>query len=152
MLSIPNNRLVGTGYDSFWLGSRLKTLWKAFPNLPIGQAHDGYLELFLNLGWIGVALLGLLIATGYRNATGGYRRDPDIGGLRMAFIVAVLITGFTEGVFRMMTLTWIFLLLATARAPWMPRRRGAAVVTSTQDLPESGQEPDAVREGAPVGY
>jgi O-antigen ligase len=151
MLSIPNNRLVGTGYDSFWLGPRLKTLWEAFPNLPIGQAHDGYLEIFLNLGWIGVALLGLLIATGYRNVTGGCRRDPDIGSLRIAFFLAAIVTAFTEGVFRMMTPPWIFFLLATAAAPWMPQRRVAAVVTSTQDLLGSGQEPDAFREGAPVG-
>lgn len=117
MLSIPNNRLVGAGYDSFWLGPRLEALWEAFPNLEIGQAHNGYLEIFLNLGWIGVTLLALLIATGYRNVIGAYRRDPDTGSLRIAYFVVVVVSGLTEGVFRMLTPLWIVFLLATAATP-----------------------------------
>ena len=123
MLSIPNNRLIGTGYDNFWLGDRLQKLWEAFPNLPIGQAHNGYLEVFLNLGWIGVALLGVLIATGYRNVIRAYRVDSETGSLRLAFLLAVVINGCTEGIFRMMSPPWIILLLATAVASWAPRKR-----------------------------
>jgi len=145
ILSIPNNRLVGAGYESFWLGPRLQRLWDAFPGLPINEAHNGYIEMFLILGWIGVALLGVLIATGYRNVMGGYRRDPDIGSLRIAFFLAAIVSGFTEAVFKMMSPLWIVFLLASAGALWMPQRRVAAVVSSTQDLVESGQQTDAVR-------
>jgi exopolysaccharide production protein ExoQ len=155
ILSFVTNPLVGAGYESFWLGPRLEKIWEAFPNLPIGQAHNGYIEMYLILGWIGVALLGVLIVTGYRNVVGAYRRDPDLGSLRIAWFLAVVVNGYTEGVFRMMAPPWIVFLLATAAAPWMPHRmmphrRVAAVVTSTQDLLESGQELDAVPEGAAV--
>jgi len=95
MLSVPNNRLVGAGYESFWLGPRLLTLWEAFG----GEAHNGYIEMLLVLGWLGVALLGVLIATGYRNVIRAYRRSPEIGSLRIAFFLATIITGFTEAAF-----------------------------------------------------
>lgn len=48
--TIPNNRLVGAGYESFWLGTRLDIAWNAFPNFRLREAHNGYVELFLNLG------------------------------------------------------------------------------------------------------
>lgn len=150
MLSIPNSRLVGAGYDNFWLGSRLEKLWESFPGLKIGQAHNGYLEIFLNLGWLGVALLALMIATGYRNVIGAYRLDPDTGGLRIAYFLAVVINGLTEGVFRMMSPPWIIFLLATAVAPWKQRRKEIPVLRSTYGLVEVPA--DAVREQASVGY
>jgi exopolysaccharide production protein ExoQ len=152
VLSIPNQRLIGAGYESFWMGSHLEELWLALPNLQINEAHNGYIEIFINLGWIGVALLGLLIATGYRNVLRAYRRDFDTGSFRIAFFLATIVTGFTEAAFRMMGGPWIVFLLATADAPWMPRRRISAVVTSTQGLPEPVEESDAVRKGAPAGY
>jgi O-antigen ligase len=123
MLNILNNRLVGAGYDSFWLGPRLHKIWDAFPGLKIGQAHNGYVEIILNLGYFGLALLVLLIAAGYRNVIGAYRVDPDIGSLKIAYFLAVVTAGFTEGIFRMMTPPWIMFLLATAAAQWIPHRR-----------------------------
>ena len=32
----------------------------------LNQAHNGYIEIYLNLGWIGLALLGAIIVGGYR--------------------------------------------------------------------------------------
>jgi exopolysaccharide production protein ExoQ len=123
IISVLDNRLVGAGYESFWLGPRLQKMWAAFPGLPIGQAHNGYIEMFLILGWVGVALLGALIGTGYRNAIGAYRRDPDIGNLRIAWFLAVVVTGYTEAAFRMMSPMWIVFLLATTNWRWNATRR-----------------------------
>ncbi len=150
IISFLDNHLVGAGYESFWLGPRLLKLWEFFPNLPINEAHNGYIEMFIELGWIGVALLGFLIATGYHNVIGGYSRDPDTGSLRIAFFLATIVTGFTEAVFRMMGPPWIVFLMATAAAPWTPQRRVSGVVASTQELMESDQEPVAIRVWAPV--
>jgi O-antigen ligase len=156
MLSIPNNRLVGAGYESFWLGPRLETLWEAFPNLPVGQAHNGYLEIFLNLGWIGVTLLALLIATGYRNVIGAYRRDPDTGSLRIAYFFVVVVNGLTEGVFKMMSPLWIVFLLATAATPVDPAPEGGEFDSSyslvSYELQLSQEAGAAIREGALEGY
>ena len=117
VLTVRNNRLVGTGYESFWLGTRLQEMWEAIPGLRVNEAHNGYIEIFITLGWIGEILLGILIATGYRNVIAGYRRHPEIGSLSMAFFLAAVINSMTEAAFRMMGPPWIAFLLATIAVP-----------------------------------
>lgn len=151
VLSIPNSRLVGAGYESFWLGTRLKMGWDAFPNFHLQEAHNGYVELFLNLGWIGVILLVGLITTGYANTIAAYRRNPEINSFRMAFLLAAVINGLTEAAFRMMGPPWIALLMATVGAPahfaLKSGRHGrrdkhswATVGTDLVDIPEVAPE------------
>ena len=64
VLSLDTNRLVGTGYESFWLGPRLQRVWQVVGS--INEAHNGYIEVYLNLGFIGLFLLGGLLITSYR--------------------------------------------------------------------------------------
>jgi O-antigen ligase len=148
MLSIPNNRLVGAGYESFWLGPRLLRMWDAFDGYKVSEAHNGYIEMLLILGWVGVAFLGVLIATGYRNVIRAYRHSPEIGGLRIAFFLATIITGFSEAAFRMMSPTMIVFLLATASTSWRLAQKEPAGVPSTGDLPGSAPDSDFSREWA----
>src|SRR5438132_8108506 len=56
VLTFRVNPLFGAGFESFWLGERLESLWQKHPWRP-NQAHSGYLEMYLNLGYIGVALM-----------------------------------------------------------------------------------------------
>src|SRR5262245_58266320 len=53
VLPLNPNPLLGAGYESFWLGDRLKALWTRFWWQP-NQAHNGYLEVYLNLGLLGL--------------------------------------------------------------------------------------------------
>ncbi len=89
-LAMAGNPAVGTGYESFWLGSRLQSFWTiddgAF--LGIQEAHNGYLEVFLNIGWIGVALLAIVILNGYRNLVATLRSNPYFGALGLGFFIA----------------------------------------------------------------
>ena len=48
-LQMDTNPIFGAGYESFWLGDRLQKIWDEVHWHP-GQAHNGYLELYLNLG------------------------------------------------------------------------------------------------------
>jgi O-antigen ligase len=143
VLAVPNDRLVGAGYESFWLGSRLLKMWDLIPGLKVQEAHNGYIEMLLNLGWIGVALLGVLIATGYRNVIRCYRRNPGIGSLGIALFLAAVNTGFTEAAFRMMSPLWIAFLLATTAASVDAAHNGRGGVRLARQLPESGQEDGA---------
>lgn len=105
------NPWLGAGYETFLSGPRMVQL-KAIIDKTFQEAHNGYLEVWLNLGWIGVSLFAFVVVSGYRRAVAAYGRDPAIGSLRMAFFVAVLIEGLTEAPFRMMTPTWFLLLWA----------------------------------------
>src|SRR2546426_135997 len=123
LLRITADPWIGTGFESFWLGERVKSLWSQYLWHP-NQAHNGYLEGFLNLGWIGVALLGFVIAWGYRNVFGALHRDPELGGLRLAFFVVALLYNVTEAAFRMMHPVWIAFLLAVMVIPDPEPREG----------------------------
>jgi len=151
LIDLVNHPLVGVGYESFWLGPRLEKVWVITEGLRINEAHSGYVEIFITLGWIGLALLGALIATGYRNVIAAYRRDPDVGGLRIAWFLAPLITGFTEAAFRMMGLTWIVFLLATANSQWDPTRKTDRRVRPARQLQRAPEESHSVHEEALVG-
>src|SRR6185437_8265016 len=69
-----------------------------------------YLEVYLNLGWIGVSLFAFLLITGYQKVVAALRRQPAVGSLSLALLIAVAINGLTEAPFRMMTITIFFLL------------------------------------------
>jgi exopolysaccharide production protein ExoQ len=119
VLRMPFNRLVGAGYESFWLGDRL--LWlRAMAGFDVNEAHNGYLEIFLNLGWMGVGLLTVVIVTGYRKVIAALRASSDAGSLYLACFLAVLLASLTEAGFRTMSLTWIFFLFSIVAASKTP--------------------------------
>jgi O-antigen ligase len=110
------NHWLGAGYETFLVGPRLLEMVHTF-GYDFQEAHNGYLEVYLNLGWIGVSLFAFLLIDGYRKIVAGMRWDPTTGGLRLAFFVAVLIEGLTEAPFRMMTVTWFAMLWAILSVP-----------------------------------
>jgi exopolysaccharide production protein ExoQ len=112
-LAAVGNPMLGAGFESFWLSGPLDE-GRSFH---VNEAHNGYLELYLNLGWIGVVLLAAVIVTGYRNVNGMLRQDPEEGGLLLAFFVVGLTYSMTEAGFRMMSLGWICFLLAALAVP-----------------------------------
>ena len=132
------NYFVGAGFESFWLGPRLERLWSVFHWKP-NEAHNGYFEVLLNLGAIGLLLLLILLITGYRNAMTWYRRDPEAGRLRLAFILVGVIYSFTEAGFRLMSPVWIFFLLATMAVPERvySERRKAKPAVGGERTPEA---------------
>ncbi len=116
VLSLHTDPLFGTGFESFWMGSRLERVWD-MTEKGIQEAHNGYLEIYLNLGLVGVVLLAGLIVTGYRRALSAFRRDPQAGRIRLAFFTAGLIYSVTEAGFRMLSPIWIAFLLAITGIP-----------------------------------
>jgi len=114
VLSLAGNPFWGTGFESFWLGDRLQSVWRDY-GLHIQEAHNGYLEVYLNLGWIGVALLGALIVMAYLNVMRALREKQETSSLMLSFLLAAVLYSFTEAGFRMMSPIWTaFLLVATS--------------------------------------
>jgi hypothetical protein len=125
VIELSANPLIGAGFESFWLGSRLETLWSRHWWRP-NEAHNGYLEVFLNLGWIGIVLLAIVILHGYRSALRALRQDPQLGGLRLAFVVVGMTYGLSEAAFRMLHPVWILFLLGATAIPELPGATSAA--------------------------
>ena len=113
VVDLTPNVLLGAGYESFWLGPRLDamvanvTRWWV-PN----QSHNGYLETYANLGWLGVCGLALVLFYGYRRAVQQYRVSTAMN-LMLAFFISGVVYNFTEAAFFRMTFpVWLILLLA----------------------------------------
>jgi len=116
IIPMAPNAVVGAGFESFWLGSRIERLERAFPNLHLNEAHDGYIEVYLELGWVGLILLGLIFISGYRRSVKAFQRNPALGGLLIAYILCTMIYSVTEAGFRMLDPIWIFFLLSVIEA------------------------------------
>ncbi len=116
VLGVSGNSWFGAGYESFWTGERLRKIWAGTMN-GLNEAHNGYLEVYLNLGWVGAILLAGLIVTGYRNVIGAFRRSDPTALIKLALFVAALLYNFSEAGFREVNLVWIFFLIATTFTP-----------------------------------
>jgi len=111
VLSLHTNPLIGTGFETFWLGSRLEFMHHALVNQIINEAHNGWIEVYLNLGWVGVCFIALLVATGYKRITSYIRQEPENGCLFIGFLLCTLFYSFSEAGFRYLNIAWFFLLL-----------------------------------------
>jgi len=116
-IAAAGNPIIGTGFESFWNTNASKVartlVSKGFLNMPdLVSAHNGYIEVYLDLGWVGVSLITLILISGYRHASKAFQHDPELGSLMLAYITTGTFYSITEVGFRVLTPSWIFLLLA----------------------------------------
>jgi O-antigen ligase len=128
--AVPN-KIVGAGFESFWISPCVEKVRSSLSLLHwynpqnINEAHNGYIEVYLNLGWVGVGLITLILFKGYRDIVAVFRRDPVVGSRLLAYFFLVVFYGITEACFRLLSTTWIFLLLAVVAAGGAARGAGA---------------------------
>ncbi len=111
LLSMHTNPIIGTGYESFWLGPRLDRIWGLYGGV-INEAHNGYIELYLNLGLVGFFLLGGLLVASYRNICKMLKPNTNIASLYLALWTIMLFYDMTEAGFRSGLMWGLFLLTA----------------------------------------
>jgi exopolysaccharide production protein ExoQ len=108
-----DNPVLGAGFETFWLGPRLLRVWSGLSQyMHVNEAHNGYLEVYLNLGGVGVILLAVILITAYKRAVAAYRWNTDIGALMLPYVAAAVVYSISEAGFRMLNPIWICLLLA----------------------------------------
>jgi len=100
LLNLNTDPTFGTGYLSFWSDQSYRV---KVPEWVASSAHNGYLEIYIDGGWIGVFFLALmLVVVGIqvfkRLATGG-----TFAVVCFAIFLAVLIDNFSESYFARMT-------------------------------------------------
>lgn len=135
ILTFDTNPLIGVGYDGFFitdgsfLGSREERVWKEF-GMRVNEAHNGYLEVYLNLGALGLFFLIGIIIKAYRNSLKALLAEYDFGRFRIAILGVVLLYSITEACFRGQHPMWcLFLIVAmapTCRNSEVLKRRNVA--------------------------
>ena len=124
VLSMVRNPIGGEGFESFWLGYRLEALQAAYYFRP-NQAHNGYIEVYLNLGVIGLVFLAGIVGVSYRNLRQllleSFKTNnaevADFARIATGYLVAYLIFNVTDASFRPLHLLYIMFLMVTIRFP-----------------------------------
>jgi exopolysaccharide production protein ExoQ len=116
LLKEGTNPLIGAGYYSFWLGDRIERL-SADYFYSLNEAHDTYLETYLNSGLIGVALLfALLLSAGIWIKKEAMKSEP-FGAFRLACFLPMLVYGITEAFMNRLGFLWFLFLLVVMDYP-----------------------------------
>jgi exopolysaccharide production protein ExoQ len=139
LLSLHTDPLVGDGFCSFWSDRRYLS---QLPYWIGASAHNGYLEVYLDGGYVGLFFLGIvLLVTGLR-----LHRYLALGSnyalLRFAVFAAILIEDVSESNWgRMTPLGFIFLLTAIGHA-----ERGDAISVPESSSVDDEEEPGEFQE------
>ena len=119
VLALQQRPLLGYGFESFWLGERLQLLWERWWWRPT-QAHNGYIETYLNQGLVGVALLAGVLLSNFRRIAQQLETDFDFARLRLALFLAIVLFNWTEAGFRGVSFVWTIFHIIALEPP--PRR------------------------------
>ena len=113
---VPNS-ILGAGFETFWCGPRVEKFYAMHGGIAMtNEAHNGYIEVYVNLGWLGICLIALILGHGYRRTVSAFRRDSALGALLVAYVVTAVAYNIGEAGFRMLSLSWFFLLLSVVAA------------------------------------
>ena len=110
--------IFGAGFESYWLGERLQKIWSIpeFRWRPT-QAHNGYLEAYINLGAIGFLILAGVIVTTFRKCRQDLLLNFGWGRLTMSYLIAILAHNWTEAGFKGLSLMFFFFFMVAVNYP-----------------------------------
>lgn len=120
--AISERPVLGYGYGAFWndWGGRFGELWKPTDSWVPGQAHNTYLDMWVNLGIIGVILLVITVVINYMLAINRARTTDTSYDLWPALYMTFLLIlstseswGLFNDIFWVLYLTIAFSLSGT---------------------------------------
>ncbi len=145
VLSTNTNPLIGTGYESFWLGPRLPRVWQLAGG--VNEAHNGYLEVYLDLGLVGVFLLLVFLMACYRIVCKRLSPSCTLATLGLALWTVLLFYNMTESAAFNGQILWVnfvlVMMIVSAHTPV------ASDASSAKQSP-SEKPKFELREGVPV--
>jgi O-antigen ligase len=105
--------ILGVGYGAFWIVPVPEF------NFPINEAHNGYLDVFIELGATGLALLFFLVISFFNKARREFEHNRDWASLQIAFLATLILHNFTESDFLRSTFPfWNMFILLMIVHPW----------------------------------
>jgi len=119
LLKEPINSVIGTGYHSFWLGPGAERMWEKYYFHPT-QAHNGYLETYLNGGLVGLFLLVAMIVSTARRVKKEVLWGDRFGMLLFSFLVVIVFNNGMEATLGGVNVFWFILLIAALYYPFSP--------------------------------
>ncbi len=113
--------VLGLGYGGYWLEPL------RLGKLTINQAHNGYLDIFIELGSVGLIIFLIMLLAFVKKATDEFKYDVEWGSFRVSFLLMTVLQNYTESSYiKSTSLLWNVLVILILLGPKM---------TKTEELP-----------------
>jgi O-antigen ligase len=145
VLSEDINPLIGVGHYSFWLGDRVARISESY-FYHLNEAHNGFLEVYLNGGLIGLTLLLVVLVSCWKKSIKEALTGNSFGGFRLAVLAGTILYGATEAVFRFGFLSTALLAVIMAS----PTRLVASVSEARAAFLANEEHDSVARKGVQV--
>ena len=107
--------VLGVGYGGFWMHPIVIDPVKL---MTVNEAHNGYIDVFIELGTVGLILLAVVIVAFFRKATEVFKNDIEWGSFLLAILLMSLLHNITESSFLKSTLlVWNILVILMVAHP-----------------------------------
>ena len=126
----------GAGYGGFWFSHLSSGLWAKHPWRPV-SGHNGYIDLYLELGVVGLVLFFLLLVGTFRKVLHRLEANDATDKLDFALLFMIVLHNITESSYaKAVSFLWILFLFVV-------------VVVGKRERSQNGvsQEPCAVTAG-----
>lgn len=110
LLNYQDSPILGAGFNSFWAGERLRKVFDTVGG--IIQAHNGYLETYLNGGLLGVGLLFMLLCSAYLRIRKKLVINQAGSSMRLIVLVLAIMYNNSEASFNKVGIMWFVTLYA----------------------------------------
>jgi O-antigen ligase len=142
--------MLGAGFRSFWTPEGASYVYARLWGV-IGNGHNGYLDVWLELGFIGLGLFGIMFLTAVSRSYSRLIRSTDMAGLFYPLLmIYAMIYSFTEKfLLEQSELTWVLIMASLIYLT--PRRivavrRGRIAADPSPQLPgHAGHVPNSMR-------
>jgi len=134
LLKLQAHPILGFGFESFWLGDRLRSLQELYYFKP-NQAHNGYIEMYLNLGCVGLLFFFGVIVSSVLKSREMLVSTPEMtegvvwGRFGIAFIAVYLFYNYTEAAFKSPHFLFAIFLLFAIKVSESKRRVAPSSLT-----------------------
>jgi O-antigen ligase len=109
------NPLVGEGFCIFWDTDKGAAVVDALTK--INSTHNGYLEMYVDGGLVGVVLLGLLLLLGGKRVIDRSFTGVPLGTMGLIYWLTAIIYNLSESSYFRLDTLWLTLLLMTINCP-----------------------------------
>jgi O-antigen ligase len=127
--------VLGLGYGAFWITPVPGLI------LNVNEAHNGYLDVFIELGGVGLILVALVVGMYFRKARHELEENFHWGAFRMAYLAMFLLHNWTETtLLRSREIMWnLFVLFAVVYPEEWTGRVDADRMRAEEEHPELEQ-------------
>jgi len=129
---------LGYGYEGFWtqpIMQYLKEVNDGIHSWGPSQSHNGYIEVFLNLGILGLIFLGFVVISAFKGTIKHFYQNFDYGRIRIVLLLILMFHNYSEASFTKPThLPWFTFLLVAVNVPYFEHSSSKSPVVAVREM------------------